>query len=152
MAAEALGVRVARMRTSVVLANPDAGGALSKMTTPFKFFAGGPVGSGQQWFSWIHLDDVVAAYLAAIDDDRWRGPINLVAPETVRNVEFARALGKSLGRPSWIPVPGFALRAVAGELADYLLEGRRAVPAALERLGFAFRYPTLAGALSASRG
>ncbi len=144
------GVRVVRMRTAVVVADPAAGGALAKMTTPFKLFAGGRIGSGQQWFSWIHLDDVVAAYLAALGDDRWQGPINLVAPETVRNAAFSRALGKALGRPSWLPVPAFAIRAAVGELADYLLEGRRAVPAALEQLKFAFRHPTLAGALSSS--
>ena len=151
-AAEALGVRVVRMRTGLVLAPPAQGGALGKMVTPFKLFAGGPIGSGQQWFSWIHLDDVVAAYLAALDDDRYRGPVNLVAPETVRNREFMKALGKALGRPSWLPVPRFAIKAATGELAEYLLEGRRAVPAALERLAFRFTHPTLAGALAAAVG
>ncbi len=146
-AATALGVRVVRMRTGVVIGK---GGALAKMTTPFKLFAGGRIGSGQQWFSWIHEDDAVAAYVAAVDDPRYQGPINLVAPEAVANRELARALGKALGRPSWMPVPAFALRAAVGELADYLLEGRRAVPAALERLGFPFRHPTLATALRAA--
>ncbi|HVK75026.1 MAG TPA: TIGR01777 family oxidoreductase [Kofleriaceae bacterium] len=148
--AEALGIRVVRMRTAVVLAPPSAGGALAKMVTPFKLFAGGRIGSGQQWFSWIHRDDVVAAYVAAISDERWRGPVNLVGPESVRNQEFARALGKALHRPAWMPVPAFAVRLATGELAESLLEGRRAVPAALERLGFAFAHPTVADALGAS--
>lgn len=146
-AAEHHGVRVVRMRTGVVI---GPGEALTKMTTPFKLFAGGRIGSGEQWFSWISLADAVNAYIAAVDDDRYRGPVNLVAPETLRNRDFARALGKAMGRPSWLPVPGFALRAAVGELAEYLLEGRRTVPAALERLGFSFAHPTLASALTAA--
>lgn len=145
--AEALGVRVVRMRTGVVI---GPGGAVAKMTTPFKLFAGGRIGSGEQWFSWISLADAVAAYVAAVHDERYRGPVNLVAPETVRNADFCRALGKALGRPSWLPVPAFALRAAVGELAEYLLEGRRVVPAALERLGFTFSHPTVASALDAA--
>ncbi len=147
VAAEAAGVRVVRMRTGVVIGR---GGALAKMTTPFKLFAGGRIGSGDQWFAWIHADDAVAAYVAAIDDDRYRGPINLVAPGIVRNRELAKQLGAALGRPAWLPVPAFAIKAAVGELAEYLLEGRRVVPAALERLGFAFTHPDLAGALRAS--
>ena len=146
-AAERLGVRVVRMRTGVVL---GAGGALAKMTTPFKLFVGGRIGSGRQWFSWIHRDDAVAAYLTAIADDRYTGPLNLVAPHTVRNAELAKALGKVTHRPSWLPVPAFALRAAVGELADYLLNGRRVVPKRLTELGFTWRYPTLADALAAS--
>ncbi len=147
VAAEALGVRVVRMRTGVVI---GPGEAMAKMTTPFKLFAGGRIGSGEQWFSWISLADAVAAYATAVDDDRWRGPINLVAPETVRNAAFARAMGKAMGRPSWLPVPAFALRAAVGELAEYRLEGRRVVPAALQRLGFTFTHPNLATALGAA--
>jgi uncharacterized protein (TIGR01777 family) len=146
-AAEALGVRVVRMRTGVVI---GPGEAMKKMTTPFKLFAGGRIGSGEQWFSWISLDDAVAAYVAAVHDDRYRGPVNLVAPETVRNRDLARALGKALGRPSSCPVPAFALRAAVGELAEYLLEGRRTVPAVLEKLGFPFAHPTLERALAAA--
>lgn len=143
-AAAPLGIRVVRMRTGIVIGR---GGALDRMLTPFKMFAGGRIGSGEQWFSWISLDDAVRAYLAALDDPQYTGPINLVAPESTRNRDLARALGKSLGRPSWLPVPGFALRAAVGELATYLLEGRRVVPAALSRLGFEFQHPTLASAL-----
>ncbi len=146
-AAAALGVRVVRMRTGVII---GPGGAVARMTTPFKLFGGGRIGSGEQWFSWISLADAVAAYLGASDDARWSGPVNLVAPETVRNAELARALGKALRRPSWLPVPAFALRAAVGELAEYLLEGRRVVPSALERLGFPFAHPTLATALAAA--
>jgi hypothetical protein len=143
-AAEPLGVRVVRLRMGVVI---GAGGALARMKTPFKLLVGGRIGSGQQWFSWVALDDAVAAYRAAVDDERYRGPINLVAPEAVRNRDLARALGKALHRPAWLPVPAFALRAAVGEMADYLLTGRRAVPAALERLGFCFAHPQLDSAL-----
>jgi uncharacterized protein (TIGR01777 family) len=147
VAADALGVRVVRLRTGVVI---GPGGALAKMTTPFRLFAGGRIGSGEQWFAWIHLADAVAVYRAAIADPRYVGPINLVAPEAVRNRDLARALGRALGRPAWLPVPAFALKAAVGELAEYLLEGRKVVPAALTRLGFSYRYPTLAGALGAA--
>lgn len=143
LAAEPLGVRVATMRTGLVL---GPGGALARMTTPFKLFFGGRIGSGRQFVSWVHRDDVVAAYLAALDDDRFRGAHNLVAGST-RNADFARALGAALRRPSWLPVPAFALRAAVGELADYLLAGRNVVPARLQRLGFAFTRDRLASAL-----
>jgi uncharacterized protein (TIGR01777 family) len=147
-AAESLGVRVVRMRCGVVI---GPGEALDKMTKPFKLFAGGRIGSGEQWFSWIALDDAVAAYLVAVDDIRYRGAVNLVAPESTRNRDLARALGKAMHRPSWMPVPGFALRAAVGsELAEYILEGRRVVPTELEKHGFAFAHPTLADALTAA--
>lgn len=145
--AEPLGIRVVRMRSGVII---GPGGAVAKMTTPFKLFAGGRIGSGQQWFSWISLADAVSAYLAALTDDRYTGPINLVAPETLRNADFSRALGKALHRPSWMPVPAFALKLAVGELAEYLLEGRRVVPAALERLNFPFAHPTVATAIEAA--
>ncbi len=147
VAAEPLGVRVVRLRTGVVI---GPGGALAKLTTPFKLFVGGRIGSGQQWFAWIHLDDAVAVYRAAIDDDRYRGPINLVAPDSVRNVDLARALGVAMHRPSWLPVPAFALRLAVGEMAEYLLEGRRVVPAALGSLGYGFLHPTLIDAIASS--
>lgn len=146
-AAEPLGVRVVRMRTGVVL---GPGGALGKMTTPFKLFVGGRIGSGRQFLSWIHRDDVVAAYAAATVDERYRGPINLVAG-SVRNAEFSRALGKALGRPSWLPVPAFALKAATGELAEYLLHGRNVVPAKLRELGFAWQRADLDAALADAR-
>ncbi len=145
-AAERHGVRVAMMRTGLVL---GGGGGLAKMTTPFKLFAGGPIGSGRQWLPWIHRADAAAAYAAAVHDELYRGPINLVT-DSVRNRDFARALGAALHRPSWLPVPGLAVRAVAGELAEYLLHGRRVVPARLRALGFAWQHPALDGALEAA--
>jgi len=143
-AASELGLRVASMRSGVVL---GPGGALAKMTTPFKLFVGGRIGSGDQWFSWIHLDDAIAIYLAATVDERYSGPVNMVAPETVRNRQLARDLGGVLHRPSFLPVPGFALKLAVGELSEYLLEGRRVVPKKLVELGFVWKYPTLAKAL-----
>jgi len=144
LAGEAAGLRVVCMRTGLVL---GPGGALSKLTTPFKLFIGGRIGSGRQWMPWIHRDDAVAGYLAAIDDARYTGPINLVTA-SIRNAELARALGHALHRPAWLPVPGFALRAAVGEFADYLLGGRRVVPAKLRALGFTWTLDTLAAALA----
>jgi uncharacterized protein len=144
-AAELHDVRVVLMRTAVVLGEA---GALDKLSLPFKFFAGGRVGSGTQWFSWIHLRDVVRAYLFALDTPGLGGAVNLVAPGNVRNAELARALGAAMHRPSWIPVPGFAVRAAVGEFADYVLHGRRAVPARLEQAGFRFDFPEIDAALA----
>ena len=144
--AETLGMRVASMRTGLVLAKH--GNAMIKLRRQFKLFAGGRLGSGRQWMSWIHLDDVVSAYLAAATDDRYRGPINMVT-ESTRNAEFVRVLGKVLGKPSWLPAPAFAIKAVLGaEFAESLLQGRRVVPARLRELGFTWKYPTLQAALA----
>jgi NAD dependent epimerase/dehydratase family enzyme len=96
---------------------------------------------------WIHRDDAVRAIMTALTDERYAGPINLVAG-SVRNAELSRALGKALGRPSWLPVPGFALRAAVGEFADYVLHGRRVIPRRLQELGFTWTYPDLADALA----
>ena len=144
LAAQAHGLRVACMRSAIVLGPP--GGALDKMTTPFKFFVGGRIGSGHQFFSWIHLDDAIAGYIAALSDERYTGGINLVT-ESTRNRDFSRALGKALGKPSWLPVPAFAVKVAAGEFAEYVLNGRNAVPAKLRELGFRFTHPTLDSAL-----
>jgi uncharacterized protein (TIGR01777 family) len=143
-AAERLGVRVVCMRTALVL---GPGGALARLKTPFKLFGGGRIGSGRQWVPWIHRDDVVRAYAAALDDDRYTGPINLVT-DAVRNEELSRAIGQAMHRPSWLPVPAFALRAALGEFAEYLLHGRRMVPARLRALGFTWTRPTLEEALA----
>ena len=145
LAAQQLGLRVCVMRTGLVLG--EHGGALAKMTTPFKLFVGGKIGNGRQWMSWIHLDDAVKAYATALSDDRYSGPINLVAA-SIRNADFAKALGKTLHRPSWIPVPAFALRAAVGELAESLLHGRRVVPKRLRELGFTYTMPKLGEALA----
>jgi hypothetical protein len=144
-AAEGQGTRVAILRNGIVIG--PGGGALAKMVLPFKLFAGGPMGSGRQWFSWVSLEDTVGAYLLALRRDDATGPINVVAPGALRQKEFARALGQVLGRPSWAPVPGLALRAAAGGLADYLLHGRRVVPGVLSRLGYAFRHADAVAAL-----
>jgi uncharacterized protein (TIGR01777 family) len=149
-AAEQLGLRVACMRTGLVLG--PGGGALDKMSLPFKLFAGGKLGDGKQWMSWVSLDDAVGVYATALTDDRYRGPINLVA-DSVRNGDFAKALGHTMHRPSWIPVPGFAIKAAVGsELAESLLEGRRVVPAKLRELGYAWKHAALPDALAAALG
>jgi uncharacterized protein (TIGR01777 family) len=145
-AAEAHGLRVVVMRTGMVL---GPGGALAKIATPFRFFLGGPIGSGRQWVPWIHRTDAARAYLAAATDERYTGAINLVATSD-RNADLSRAVGASLERPSWLRVPGFALHLALGEFADYALHGRRVVPARLRALGFAWQYPSLAEALAAS--
>jgi len=144
-AAETGGTRVVRLRTGVVLG--PGGGALAKMAKPFKMFVGGPIGSGRQWFSWVSLEDAVGAYLHALKREDLVGAVNLVAPGALRQREFARALGHELHRPAWAPVPALALRAAVGGLADYLLHGRRAVPTALARSGYAFRHADVAAAL-----
>jgi uncharacterized protein (TIGR01777 family) len=146
--AEPLGLRVVRLRTGIVLGS--GGGALGKMSQPFKFFVGGPLGSGQQWMSWIQLEDHVRLILELIENTQLSGPVNATAPNPVRNKEFCQALGKALRRPCWAPVPGFALRLVLGEMAEMLLTGQRVIPAVVQKLGFQFRYPNLEEALQAS--
>ena len=146
--AERLGLRVVRLRTGVVLGS--GAGALSKMAQPFKFFVGGPLGSGRQWMSWIQLEDHVRLILQLIDNAQANGPVNATAPNPVRNKEFCQTLGKVLRRPCWAPVPGFALRLALGEMAEMLLTGQRVMPAAAQKLGFQFRYPNLEEALRAS--
>jgi uncharacterized protein (TIGR01777 family) len=136
--AEALGIRVVRPRFGIVFGR--GGGALAEMIKPFKLFVGGPIASGRQVVSWVHLDDVVAALLRAIDDSTLRGPVNVTAPNAVTNEELSRVIGKVLHRPSALRVPEAALRVRFGEGAEPLLTGQRAVPRVLQRLGFAFRY------------
>lgn len=145
--ASEVGVRVALVRTGIVLSTE--GGALPRIAAPFKAFVGGPVGSGKQWFSWIHIDDMVGAYLHALDNPEVRGPINAVAPGAVRQKQFARTLGEVLGRPSFLPAPKFALKIVAGQLAEYLVNGRHAIPQVLDQSGYQFKYPELKPALEA---
>jgi uncharacterized protein (TIGR01777 family) len=148
LAASPLGVRVVCLRTGLVLG--PHGGAIEKMEKQFKLFAGGRMGSGRQWMSWVSLADAVAIYANALHDERYVGPINMVADST-RNADFARAFGRVLHRPSWLPVPAFAIKAAVGaELAESLLEGRRVVPAKLRELGYVWMQPSLEGALKAS--
>ena len=144
-AAAGLGVRVVCLRFGVVLAR--TGGALERMAAPFKAFLGGPVGSGEQWISWIHLDDLVRLIEHALHEAGVSGAINATAPEPKTNREFSRTLGAALSRPSWAPVPAFVLRLALGEMAEMLLNGQRVVPAAADAHGFQFQYPTLEAAL-----
>lgn len=147
LAAETHGVRAVCLRTGLVLG--PHGGALEKLATPFKLFAGGKLGNGKQWVSWIALDDVVGIYIAALTNDRYRGPINMVT-DSVRNAELSKHLGKAMHRPSWLPVPKLAIRAAVGEFADSILKGRRVVPAKLRELGYAWKRPDLDDALRVS--
>jgi len=146
--AGSLGVRVVQVRTGIVL--DAAGGALGKMLTPFRLGVGGPVAGGRQYMSWIHAEDVVGMMLTAIEDERWSGPINATAPEPVTNAAFSHALGRALHRPSLLPVPGFALRALYGEMAEIVTTGARAVPAKALVLGYEFRHAQLEPALRAA--
>jgi uncharacterized protein (TIGR01777 family) len=148
--AEALGVRVAVLRTGVVL--DRSGGALAKMLPFFRLGVGGPVAGGRQYLSWIALDDLVGLYRAAIDGEGWSGPINATAPEPVTNRELSRALGRALRRPAVLPVPALAMRALYGEMASVVTTGQRAIPARALELGFRFRHTELDGALRAALG
>jgi uncharacterized protein (TIGR01777 family) len=143
--AELLGLRVVILRMGVVLG--DDGGALEKMILPFKLFVGGPLGSGNQWFPWVHRDDVVGAALFAIENANLSGPVNLSAPESVNMKQFCEALGEVLRRPSWIAVPGLILRLALGEMSEMLLTGQRQIPSVLTNAGYAFRHSKLAPAL-----
>jgi len=145
-AAERLDVRVARIRTGVVL--DKEGGALAKMLPIFKLGGGGPVAGGRQYMSWIHVDDLVSLYLAALDGgEGWSGPINGTAPTPVTNKEFSKALGRALHRPAVAPVPGFAVRVLYGEMADIVIHGQRVLPERAQALGFHFEHPELDEAL-----
>jgi uncharacterized protein (TIGR01777 family) len=148
VAAEEAGIRVAHIRTGIVLSGQ--GGALRKQLPLFKVGAGGKLGSGRQWQSWISIDDEVGAILHLLTADV-RGPANLTAPNPVRNAEFTTTLAGVLGRPSFLPIPSFGPKLLLGsELADSLLfAGQRVTPAVLDGSGYAFRHPTLEGALRA---
>ena len=139
------GVRVALMRTGLVLGKA---GALPKLLTPFRIGVGGRIGRGTQWVSWIHIDDVAGGYLHALDSDL-AGPVNLVAPGNLRNAAFAETIAGVMGRRAWLPVPAFAITAALGQLAEYVLKGRRTVPTALRESGYEFRYSELKPALAA---
>jgi uncharacterized protein (TIGR01777 family) len=145
--AEKSGARAAVLRFGIVLGKGE--GALGTWGPLFKAFLGGPVGNGRQWFSWIHVDDLIEAIVSALSDPGIQGPVNACAPNPVRNRDLAKALGKALRRPSFFTVPGFAVRAVLGEFAESLLTGQRVVPAKLQARGFAFRHPEIGEALRA---
>jgi uncharacterized protein (TIGR01777 family) len=151
-AAGELGVRVAVVRTGIVL--DPAGGALAKMLPPFRAGIGGPVAGGRQWMPWIHADDLVGLYLAALDGTGgdWSGPLNGSAPQPVTNADFAKALGRALRRPAIAPVPRLALRALYGEMEQIVTTGQRAVPSRPLALGHAFAHPDLDEALRSALG
>jgi uncharacterized protein (TIGR01777 family) len=145
-AAEGQGVRVAVVRIGVVLGR-DAG-AIPKMLTPFKMGVGGPIGSGSQWLSWVHHADIVGILLLALDNPAAQGPVNGTAPQPVTNRDFARALGRALHRPAFLPTPGFGLKLLMGEVAEMLTTGQRVLPAKALALGYKFKFPDLDAALA----
>lgn len=145
MRAAELGVRVCMLRTGVVL-GPD-GGALSKMLPPFKMGLGGPIASGEQWMSWIHLQDQLRAIDFLLRHRTLQGAFNLTAPEAAKNRTFSDTLGKTLGRPAKLPLPAFVIEMMLGEGAELLLEGQRVYPQRLEQAGFEFTFPSLEAAL-----
>ncbi len=138
-------MRVVTTRTGVVLS--PSGGALATMLPFFKLGVGGPVAGGGQYVPWIHLADVVGGLLKCVDDDQASGPANLTAPEPVTNADLSKALGRALGRPAFLPVPGFAIRMLYGEMSELVTEGQRAVPARLLALGYAFGHSEIEPAL-----
>lgn len=139
------GVRRAIIRTGLVLSTQE--GSLPRVMLPYKLFVGGPFGNGKQWWSWIHLHDELRAIRFLIDTAGAEGPFNLTSPNPQTNAAFGRTLARVLGRPHLIPVPGFAMRALFGEVASVILEGQRVVPQRLLELGFVFEYPQLEAAL-----
>lgn len=146
-AASQEGIRTVCLRTGIVL---GPGGALGKMAAPFRFGMGGPFGSGKQFVPWIHLHDIAAMYLFAIENANVSGPVNAVAPDYATGARFAWALGNALARPAYLPAPAFALRAVLGEFADTILASQLVLPTVAEDAGFRWRYPNLEAAMIAS--
>lgn len=144
--ARELGVRTTLLRTGVVLG--AGGGALQQLLTPYRMGLGGPIGDGNQWFSWIHRDDIVRLILWILDQSTLDGPVNATAPEPVRQKEFAAALGRVLHRPAILPTPGFALKAAFGEMSQMLVDGQRVIPARAQGQGFQFLYPDIDSALA----
>jgi len=138
-------MRVACTRTGVVLS--PSGGALAKMLPVFRIGIGGPVAGGHQYVPWIHLDDVVGALLWCVEQDLAEGPVNVTAPNPVTNSDFSRALGRALGRPAVLPVPGIAIKLLYGEMAEMVTEGQRVLPARLRELGYEFHQPEVEAAL-----
>jgi len=142
---EHYGVRVVFVRTGFVLSEDSP--ALKKMALPFKFFAGGYPGSGKQYFSWIHIDDLVGIYLLALDSPAIKGAVNASSPHPETMIDFCRYLGKAMHRPSLFRAPGFLLRILFGEMADLILLGRKALPKKLQESGYVFQLPTVFDAL-----
>ncbi|MFP7300233.1 TIGR01777 family oxidoreductase [Neobacillus niacini] len=142
---EKYSVRAVFMRFGVVLGNKE--GALPLMVMPYRLFVGGKVGSGDQWVSWVHVNDVVRAILFAIKNSHLSGPINVTAPTPLLMNEFGKSIGSVLHRPHWLPVPPFAMKLVLGEKSALVLEGQQVIPKVLQENGFEFKFPTLRSAL-----
>lgn len=138
------GPRLVIFRLGIVL---GMGGAVAKMLTPFRMFAGGPIGSGRQWFSWIHLEDIVNLIIKALTDPTMEGIYNATAPNPVRMAEFCKVLGKVLKRPSWLPVPDFVLETILGDGAQVVLEGQQVLPTRTATTGFTYQYTNVKDAL-----
>ncbi|HZV60469.1 MAG TPA: TIGR01777 family oxidoreductase [Candidatus Eremiobacteraceae bacterium] len=146
--AEAMGIRVVRARFGIIFARH--GGALQKMMVPFRIGLGGKLGTGEQWMSWITLHDATSMLRFALENAAVTGAINVVSPQPVRNAEFTKALGTAMRRPAVLAAPAFALRLAMGEMADgALLASQRAVPKAMEKMGFQFQHVDVAVALNA---
>lgn len=142
---EGMGVRRPVIRTGVVLSGE--GGAFPRMALPFRLFAGGPLGSGKQYFPWIHVDDEVAAIRYLLSSETASGPYNLTAPDPLTNRDFVRLLGRTMRRPAFVPTPSLALKMLFGEMSTVLLDGQRAVPARLQDAGFEYVYSGIEDAL-----
>ncbi|MFM7424957.1 MAG: TIGR01777 family oxidoreductase [Elainella sp.] len=138
------GTRLVILRTGIVV---GSGGAIAKMLLPFQLFAGGPLGSGKQWFSWIHIDDLVNLILVALTQSSLEGVFNATAPQPVKMAELCQTLGEILNRPSWLPVPAFALEALLGDAAKVVLEGQQVLPRRTEAAGFTYQYANVRQAL-----
>jgi uncharacterized protein len=145
-AAQAVTVRLVTLRIGIVLGD---GGALGKMLPPFRMFAGGPIGTGKQWFSWIHIDDLVNLIVAGLTDEQMQGTYNATAPNPVRMTDVCDAVGKALKRPSWLPVPAFALDLLLGDGAKVVLEGQQVLPKRLVEQGFEYQYKEIGQAIAA---
>jgi hypothetical protein len=150
LAAEPLGVRVARLRIGMVLGKN--GGALARMLLPFRLGVGGRLGSGEQWMSWIHIDDLIALIAFLMKESTVRGVFNATSPFPVTNREFTRALGEAVHRPAILPVPAFALKLLFGQMSEVLLASQRAIPDAAQRAGFVFEHPDIFAALAQIAG
>lgn len=138
------GTRLVTVRIGIVL---GMGGAIAKMLTPFRLYAGGPIGSGKQWFSWVHRDDLVSLFMQGLTDETMSGIYNGTAPHPVRMAEMCDALGKVMSRPSWLPVPDFVIETLLGDGAIVVLEGQKVLPERTQSTGFSYTYPKIEAAL-----